>query len=605
MKKNNFDICPNKSVLSAGGSLLPGTLFYILMTVTLALPNLVYSGLNWYDTLHLLKWAVCMVPVAVAALLFSLDTGIRGFDKSGLRVDTFAWAWLGMLVYVTLQSQWVEITSWSTFFKEWYFFACIIGVYILTYSRFKSRGWHVAILLLSSLSGALTVLFAELQIYELTELCPLVMNTPGHYIGNTGQQNMMAVWASVNVLNSLYLHTFCLQEKKESALIKVLAFFNILLLAANSWGLFNSSSRSGILALVSGVIFFFIVLARAPETRSRLKHFAFALAVVLSMLALNVVLGELGIGRGALLAAKAQDSIENTVSIGKRREIWQSSIEVFKTHPVKGVGLGHFKWHYMEGQRLAFNHNPEMEWQFTYWAHNEYIQWFAEFGLFGGLFLAFIGLYWLIMLGRAVVTGRKLSPEAMWGVGILFLIFFDAIFTRPFHRIEISVWIPFAFAFVNRDIFVFREPLSEKWHKPVVNILAGLIIVASVSGIFFIGSGMYGDRCLRKSTLTRLASGQRNYIERALSIPMTMDEAQERYAYHLIAISEVTKKPEDISNGINQLYRSFKIRPKSKQLNELYRYGIRFRAEKLINELDSLLFPGMVEKMERSVSIRQ
>lgn len=604
MKNNHFNNYRNKGVLSAEGSLLPGTLFYILMAVTLALPNLVYSGLNWYDTLHLLKWAVCMVPVAVAALLLSLDTGIRGYDESGLRVDAFAWAWLGMLVYVTLQSQWVEITSWSTFFKEWYFFACIIGVYILTFSRFKNRGWHRVILLLSSLSGALTVLFAELQIYELTELCPFVMNTPGHYIGNTGQQNMMAVWASVNVLNSLYLHTF-IEEKNKSALMKALAALNVLLLAANSWGLFNSSSRSGILALVSGVLFFFIVLARYPETRGRLRRFGFALAVVLSMLALNVVLGELGIGRGALLAEKAQDSIENTVSIGKRREIWQSSIEVFKVHPIKGVGLGHFKWHYMEGQRLAFEHNPAMEWQFTYWAHNEFIQWFAEFGIAGGLFLAIIGLCWFIMLGRAVVTGRRLSPEAMWGVGILFLIFFDAIFTRPFHRIEISVWIPFAFAFVNRDISDYRELLAEKENKLVINVLAGLIIAASVSGLFFIGSGMYGDKCLRKSTLTRLASEQNKYIERALSIPMTRDEAQERYAYHLIEVSEVTKKPEDISNGINQLYRSFKIRPKAKQLNELYLYGKRYRVEKLIKELDSLLFPEMVKRMEQSVSIKQ
>ena len=91
---------------------------------------------------------------------------------------------------------------------------------------------------------------------------------------------------------------------------------------------------------------------------------------------------------------------------------------------------------------------------------------------------------------------------------------------------------------------------------------------------------------------TTNASLQRYRIDQALKSSMERDEAGEQLAYHLLAVANVTKKPEDLAAGIMQLYKSFRTRPQAKQLMELLSLAQRTNNQALLSELVRYLKPS-------------
>ena len=69
--------------------LVPPALLVPLWFAALALPNLVYSGVSFYDTLHIMKWTVTGVPIAVALLVAGARLALYGRDRIRLEVDLF------------------------------------------------------------------------------------------------------------------------------------------------------------------------------------------------------------------------------------------------------------------------------------------------------------------------------------------------------------------------------------------------------------------------------------------------------------------------------------------------------------------------------------
>ena len=83
---------------------------------------------------------------------------------------------------------------------------------------------------------------------------------------------------------------------------------------------------------------------------------------------------------------------------------------------------------------------------------------------------------------------------------------------------------------------------------------------------------------------------------------MTKDEAEEQYANHLMAVAKVTKDPQDWANAINQLYRSFTIRPQAKQLMELLNLARQIRNQELLKALVPYLPPAGIKNVSGSLS---
>ena len=579
-------------------ALAPLWIFYPLVFISLALPNLIYSGADWFDTLHIMKWAWTMVPVALVSLIGGSMLALFGAERMGFRLDLFGAVWLGLLAFVSLQPFWCDIFAWSTYFKEWFFLASLLAAYIFCYNLFGSQAALRRVLWLANLNAAVNVVFAELLIRDMNDICPLIMNVPGNYIGNTGQQEMFGLWMAMAAMNGIYLHMVYSSPLCGCARRRLPMWANLFLLAFNSWGLWNSTTRAGMLALFTGTAALALTARRCREDgRALARRIGAAFALVVFMLAVNVCTAYFGWSRAYALINKTSDMLLNTSNIGARREIWITSWNVFKLHPLAGTGLGHYKWHYLEGQREAFKTHPELKWQFTYWAHSEYLQLLAELGIFGAAALFAAGTWWLWSFARALTMRRALSPGAMWGCAMLFLIWFDALFSRPFHRIENAIWMSLAFAWANRELFTSAASWQEIRSDFVYRAFGLFVAVVAAAGLIFFYNGCRADRYLLAAVRTKDAALQASFINRARKSLMERDEAGEQLAYHIIATARATERPEDLEAGIGALYRSFRTKPQAKQLVELLRYARETNDLALMSELVTYLSPSSYRKI--------
>ena len=567
-------------------------LFFLSVAVSLALPNLVYSGVFFFQTLHLMKWTVTLVPIALACLVAGTVLAWRGPERSNVKVDLFGWIWFALLIYVTVQPIWTPINSVPTFYREWFFFVSLWGLYVLCLDWFK-EDWLRPLLWLASLNGAINVVFAELQVANKVDVfgpLNLILPTPGNYIGNTGQQNMFGLWLAMTALGSVFIYLrHGLKENKGAG-----AFFavtNLLILPVTLWGLWNSTSRSAILSLVVGIFTMGLMIVVGRD-RARLKRLGICVALLIVVLGASI---EMNQGRSGALISKTMDMVQNAGTVGGRIGIWKTSWSMVLEEPIRGFGLGQYKLNYLQAQKAAFEKYPDLEWQYTNWAHNEYLQWLCETGVFGFTILMAMLLWWTWVFLSYIVRhrGKPFPDGVLWGGSFLFLILFNALWTRPFHRIENAVWISLAFALTNRHIMAHLVGRPSFLSNPRGYRALG-VIMASISlwGAVYLWQGIDGDVSLRMATSSRTAPVQRALMEKASEALMVKDLAERQLAYHYIAYGEAAKDPEALAEGLNRLLNVFKSEPSAEDLRKLLDWAGRLKKQDILKYLVTYLKPG-------------
>ncbi|MBQ7592988.1 MAG: O-antigen ligase family protein [Synergistaceae bacterium] len=662
MKKKNLLEKKNLPVKDLTLPLVPAGLLLPLWFISLALPNLVYSGIRFADTLHILKWAVTGVPVAIAVFVAGLRLFYYGRERIKFKIDLFGAIWALILTYCVLQPFWVDLFSPTAFALEMVCFVTMWAFYVISVASFPDWGLR-PVLILASLNAALNVLFAELQIRDMNNLnflqgtilewmikySTIILPTPGNYIGNTAQQNMFGLWEAVACLGVVYLFAFDVWKDDEqgrskkiwlpalsisfavicvrfaitqsSVIFAVLGglliiwsfilawklgndkrtYFSVVLLilaAINFWGLLNSTSRSGILALFGGLILFFIFAAWKFDRNYVLRF----LAVMLVLATVFTISMD---SRAGDFVNKTADIIQHAENIGNRRGIWTTSFAMFREHP-EGVGIGQYKWHYLEAQRYGFQTINEdwYTWQYTHWAHNEFLQFFCEGGYIGGTLFILMWLSWLIpaLYGLFKKKRGTVNINAVWGFALVSLITFAGIFTRPFHRIENIVWITLAFAMCNRELFpVFRFNLSyEIFKSKFLRKLVGFsFAAASIAGCIYIGSGIYGNYILREALSTQDARLQLYYLEEANKHPIVREETQRNLGYHYLQVGEQLDDMEATARGLNILWQHFNREPHSEDISKLLNVAQRYQVEEVLREIKSYFKPGMYHLVRR------
>lgn len=584
-KASGYNLKPSETSLFS--SLAGELVFFIMTLLALALPNIIFSGTFWFQTLHMMKWFFAMVPIGILAIWLGGRLLWSGADFVDFKIDIFGWVWLFMVLYVTIQPLWANVRSIPTFLREWYFFATLWAAYILFYNYFRGK-YLRPILWAANIDAVLNVAFAELQFSNMNRFFPFILPTPGHYIGNTGQQNMLGFWLAICALNCVFLHLDKRGDGGCSELRKSMGIANLVLLFVIAWGIWGSTSRSGILSLFAGLLFLWGIVIRLFD-KERRKRLRTATVVLLVALVSSVVLNHV---RMESMWYKTVDVLKNPQTIGSRDSIWFTSWYIFKEHPLKGVGLGQFKWNYLDGQREMLKDHPQMDWKYTYWSHNEYLQWFCEAGFIPGIFLTSLAVWWLWLFFRSLIGKKELTLEAVWAISMLGLIWFNAFWTRPFHRIEDALWMSLAFAVANREIL----PLDSLWTKVrrgyLFRALGALVLVCAVAGFAYFFNGMRGDVLLRKGVQSKLPFVQRSYFEQAYEHMLVRDIAERQLAYHYLAVGRASGNAEDTLEGVNRLYRYFHKEPHSRELKALLELGIKLKDTKLTREMTSYLKPG-------------
>ena len=570
--------------------------------------------------------------------------------------DGFALAWLTLLIYVTVQPLWAPPRSWTGFVREWMAFASLWTTYAL--ARSEADGRLVRAMLWGALlNAAVNVVFAEVQVRGLSTPYFFMAPVPGHYIGNTGQQNMFALWMAIAGTGGLSL----LLSRERRGLAAGGALTG--LLAVVFWGLVGSTSRSGILSLAAGA-----AVLGAFHLRLRGRRAAgpilLGAALFAAALAGSVSLND---NTAAALVSKMEDVVQRPLSFANRDSIWATSWTMFVRSPVRGVGLGQYKWHYIDAQNEMLKRWPQFKWQFTNWAHNEFLQWMAEGGVVGAAIMFFMWGWWLLAAARAFRRRAALSDEAAWGSALAALFMVNALWTRPFHRVEDVIWLALAFAVTNRELMAGRRTVvpnersdggkqateralfpvrvdrlsrgaCDEGHHPVVpnerseegpgcevtqskiprfarddkrgfahaarnalRLLGATMCSACLAGLIYLGNGLYANRLMRLTTFDGVDADEVfSLLERARRSPMMRDAAEERIAYFKVGLGEAMEDANMLTDGLNELVNCFMRQPDTKELSFLQDWAWKLGDPEFINFIQSFVYRPSADESNTS-----
>lgn len=173
-----------------------------------------------------------------------------------------------------------------------------------------------------------------------------------------------------------------------------------------------SNSRGGLVAMLAQIIVGLVLVtlvvpaSKAEGVRFRvfrvLRAWPVRMAVLMLLLA-GVVMGTLWIG-GDRLASRFEDvsgdlNGAQTRQGGSRNEIWRATWQMFKAHPIAGVGMGGY-WAAIPAYHDASGTLTPQE------AHNEYLELLASGGIIG----AAIGAWFLFVVFSRIRSNLR-SPN--------------------------------------------------------------------------------------------------------------------------------------------------------------------------------------------------
>jgi len=159
-------------------------------------------------------------------------------------------------------------------------------------------------------------------------------------------------------------------------------------------GIVLSASRGGVLALGAEVVFLALIAvpswfhSRSADRARRagvLIRAAAALVIgAAAIIGASALVGSEGLVQNfAQIQAETQGQLPATERFS-RRDIWNSTVDLIKDHPLVGVGLGAFQFAYTRYDKSSGAQRVEQ-------SHNDYLQVLADSGLVGGaILLSFI-----------------------------------------------------------------------------------------------------------------------------------------------------------------------------------------------------------------------
>jgi O-antigen ligase len=190
--------------------------------------------------------------------------------------------------------------------------------------------------------------------------------------------------------------------RREKALIYLAALLPI-------WtGLILSNSRGGLLAMLAQVIAAVLLLpvvVPANPNRGSIKALRLARlwpvrVFLLVLLLLGVIGGTLWIGGDRLVSRFEPGHAERDPAAVSRKEIWQATWEMWKAHPIAGVGMGGY-WVAIPSYHNASGTLVPQE------AHNDYLELLASGGIVGVV----IGIWFCaVLFKRARASLRSPNP---------------------------------------------------------------------------------------------------------------------------------------------------------------------------------------------------
>lgn len=193
-----------------------------------------------------------------------------------------------------------------------------------------------------------------------------------------------------------------------------LAIYGSCLLAMCA-GIGLSASRGGVLALAAELVFLALIAIPTffhsrSENKARRAGILIRAAAALLIGAGAIAGAMLLVGSEGLVANFSQIQAETGGELPaserfSRRDIWRSTTELIKDHPMTGVGLGAFQFAYTRYDQSSGIQRVEQ-------SHNDYLQIVADGGYIGG-FIALVFIVLLFVRGFATLQTHNRQKRAV------------------------------------------------------------------------------------------------------------------------------------------------------------------------------------------------
>lgn len=265
-------------------------------------------------------------------------------------------------------------------------------------SLLASRAWAY----LLAITAHLYVIYAVLQAFNMRffagdRLFGIWSERIANFPGPLMQQNWQALFLVISIVFLWRQLEPCKKRiwHNNPTTYEILSYIPIC-------GLFLTSSRSGFIALLFGLILVLGVAGDKTHTFIRILRsllFGGCLSAIIIYFAPDSL--------GTNIVERVQDGSYMT-----RLLIWDMAIHLFIEHPLLGVGLGNMPAHGVDGVLLALSDHPWLAPASSQmagghaWAHNFILQLLAEAGLVGlvcAVLLAWLPIqrYWILAARKA------------------------------------------------------------------------------------------------------------------------------------------------------------------------------------------------------------
>ncbi|AKM82173.1 TPA: hypothetical protein DD449_03645 [Candidatus Berkelbacteria bacterium] len=337
-----------------------------------------------------------------------------------LKIKKRVWLIIGILLIAAMVSVYVSPAKSAALgqFKAYFLDPILVFWLIMCYLEPKDFRWTIYGFMGSSLA---------VSVYSIVQKLMHNVTVDGRVIGIFGYNpNYVALFLTpLTVLLTGYGVGLLQKKKYPMAIIAgAVVLINII-------GIYLTGSRSGLLATVAGITFLLIL-----HFWSKIKAKSY-LRIGLFILIAIAILGSAYAFRPNFKASGGRVVSSNNV----RWQIWQTSIEMIKDHPILGVGLGSYQNAFTDLTKDRVNFKEFIS-PLALSSHNVFLMFYLTTGLFG--FIAFIGL--LIFFYRTGFSEFKNDGSKMLLAAMTALVL-QGLVDTPYFKNDLSLifWLLFGF----------------------------------------------------------------------------------------------------------------------------------------------------------------
>ena len=511
---------------------------YLIAAFVFSLPLFIWPTITEYGYA---KTIFAIVGVSLLLILWAVSSLVKGEWK--IRIPWLTYPVLG-LILVSLLSL-ANATNGRVVLQS-LALVVVFSLFYLVTVNFVRRKEDVNLILYSLLASAFLA-----SLYGLLQYLGVMRGAQGGHglnevISTMGNRNYLG-----GFLAYLLFPVTILIVRLKSRILRSLAIG----LIAFSFGTVMLLRQTGtIVGLVAGAIAFIVAWAifRPVDPIKKNRIWLIALLVVLAFTflveapsgPLNSVVG---------LSAEGSSSWISRVwahNAGKTRSWdWWVGWEMFKDHPLLGVGLGNYKLNFVP-YKADFLATPQGK-SYDFYipraaqAHNDYVQVVAEMGILGIItllsILVMLPLFFWLRLRANTDEGDRLDLILLGSGIVVFLV--HALFSFPAHLPASSLVVILSLALASAPVYgnraVHTVSLSRWALKGTVTAVILFGLTLSVIGI-----RDYQANILLGEGIRQLQMGQANLAEATLTKSIGLDFCP-RQTYYYLATAQINLKEYD------------------------------------------------------------